>query len=52
MQREFINIRIFNNKKVPAIFAYLWLEKIKPLLKKSIKAAEQNNNVTKDEGKE
>jgi hypothetical protein len=50
-QREFINIRIFNNKKIPAVFAYLWLEKIKPLLKKSDEKQEQNT-AEKDESKE
>jgi len=50
-QREFINMRIFNNKKIPAVFAYLWLEKIKPLLKKSDEKPEQST-AEKDESKE
>jgi CelD/BcsL family acetyltransferase involved in cellulose biosynthesis len=33
-QRDFVNLRIFNNKSVSAFTAYLWLEKIKPMLKK------------------
>lgn len=33
-QRDFVNLRIFNNKSVSAFTAYFWLEKIKPMLKK------------------
>lgn len=31
-EREFVNIRVFNNQKPRAAFAYYWLEKIKPLI--------------------
>jgi CelD/BcsL family acetyltransferase involved in cellulose biosynthesis len=34
LHREFVNMRIFNKKSIPAVIAYLWLEKVKPLFKK------------------
>lgn len=33
-KREYVSIRIFNRKSLPAMLAYFWLEKIKPILKK------------------
>jgi len=34
LQREFASLRVFNRKSPPAVAAHLWLEKVKPLLKK------------------
>jgi len=50
-QREFVNIRIFNNKSPQAVLAYLWLEKIKPLLKKPV-VEQPTSEESKDESRQ
>jgi CelD/BcsL family acetyltransferase involved in cellulose biosynthesis len=34
-KRDFVNIRLFNNSKPQAMGAFLWLQKIKPLLRRN-----------------
>jgi CelD/BcsL family acetyltransferase involved in cellulose biosynthesis len=46
--RKFTKIRIFNRRKLTAILSYIWLEKIKPNLKKE-NAASKANLVTLEE---
>lgn len=48
-ERSFSNIRLFNNGRIFAVFAYWWLQKIKPALKKSRLNINEKKDKIRDE---
>jgi len=48
-ERSFSNIRLFNNGRIFAVFAYWWLQKINPALKKSRLNINEKKDKIRDE---